>query len=185
MEIAILVVAVILNIVLIVALFLFTVAMALDMFGLYVTRVPFVPLAQEFVKDTVELAPRSTGVFYDLGSGNGQIVAAVARAYPNMRAVGIEKAPFPTIVTALRRHQYPKNASFLRKDFNEVSLEDADYVFMYLFPKIARDLTQKLTRELKPGSRVVCCDFPLDRTPTRTYKSLRKGINHTFYVYDF
>lgn len=185
MEFAILISAIVLNILLIVALFLFTMAMALDLFGLFVTRVPFVPLNPEFVKHVVRLAPGSASVFYDLGSGNGQIVAAVARAYPAVRAIGIEKAPFPTIVTALRRKQYPANASFVHQDFNDVPLGDASYVFMYLFPKIAKNLTQKLVRELKPGARVVCCDFPLDRAATRTERTEHGRAAHTFYVYDF
>jgi hypothetical protein len=38
---------------------------------------------------------------------------------------------------------------------------DADVVFCYLFPDVMGRLAQKLLRELRPGTRVISCNFPL------------------------
>ena len=157
----------------------------LDLIGYVWTEVPFVPASPPVVRAVVRLAPKNTGVFYDLGSGEGRVVIAVAEAYPNIKAVGVERAPLPTIATWLGRKSRPPNASFLFQDARRVSLKNASYVYLYLLPKVVRKFEQKLEEELAPGSRLVCCDFPLKNRPADETQTVTHGKkSHTLYVYD-
>jgi hypothetical protein len=49
-----------------------------------------------------------------------------------------------------------KWGSFWSKD-----LSHADIIFCYLFPDVLERLAVNLKKELKPGARVVSCNFPL------------------------
>ncbi len=46
-------------------------------------------------------------------------------------------------------------------DFWKTCLGEADVVFCYLFPDVMNRVAQKLETELRPGARVVSCNFPL------------------------
>lgn len=161
----------------------------LDFLGYVMTAVPFVPTPHAVVAAVVKLSPRDTGVFYDLGSGEGRVVSAVAYAYPNMRAIGVEKAPFPILLTIFRRtmqKKQPANAEFLFRDIKAVSVTNASYVFMYLFPNVVGALERKLENELPKGARVVSCDFPLKKRAAQSTLEVQNGKRvHTLYVYDF
>lgn len=160
-------------------------ALILNIAGDLITGVPFVPVPHNVVEEVVKLAPKETGVFYDIGSGEGRVVAAVARRYPEMQAIGIEKAPFPFLLTLIKGRAQIPNTKFLFKDSSRVDLRDASYVFMYLFPKVVHALEAKLEKELPAGSRVVCCDFPLKRATTKTEKVFAHKKSYTLYVYDW
>jgi hypothetical protein len=156
--------------------------------GIMTTSVPFVPIpgyVVEEVKKTISL--KSGDIFYDLGSGDGRVIAKMAHAYPAASAIGIEKAPLPFIISHIRFFIKPlPNAKTLFKNFSKVSLRDASAVYMYLFPDVVQGLLPKFERELKPGVRVVSCDFPFKTREAIDTIKLGKGRDkHTLYVYEF
>lgn len=51
-----------------------------------------------------------------------------------------------------------------------MNLGKADVVFCYLFPDVMTNLAEKLAAELRPGTRVISCNFPFP------------GWNHTAVV---
>jgi len=181
-----LIILLIIVIILIFTMLAITVVASLDLIGYIATDVPFVPIQDAVVEKLVALAPQEKGVFYDLGSGEGKVVVAIAKRYPDIRSIGVEKAPLPRLFTALIRRKKPDNAVFINKDINDVSLTDATFVYLYLLTKITHALEPKLERELQPGSRLVCCDFPLkNREPKEKHLVQQRGSRHTLYVYDF
>lgn len=163
-------------------------AMILIIYGSIMIRVPFVPVAQYVVDALKKEELLKTGdVFYDLGSGDGRAVLAMAQAFPGAKAIGIEKGPFPYLVSrfwlSLRG---VKNASFLFQDFSKVDLSHATHVYMYLYPDVVQKLLPKLKSELKPGSQVVTCDFPFKERPAkRTLPVIRGRKKYTLYFYEF
>jgi hypothetical protein len=176
-------------ILLLIALWLFVITgMLLIIYGSIAIRVPFVPVAQYVVEALKKEQPLTGGdVFYDLGSGDGRAVIAMARAYPEARAIGVEKGPFPYLVSRLVRFlTKTKNASFLFKDFSQVSFSDATHIYMYLYPDVVQKLLPKFESELKPGTKVVTCDFPFaTRAATRTVPVVRGRRKYTLYFYEF
>ena len=163
-------------------------ALFLALVGNVMTGVPFVPAPSAVLKELIELCPLTPlSVFYDLGCGDGRFVFAMARRYPDARCVGVEKAPLPSLLAYLRSRLSPTpNVHIRYGDFAQVPLADATHVFLYLFPALMDRLLPKLEAELKPGARVVSCDFTFSsRAPDRVIP-LGPGTHpHRLYVYTF
>jgi SAM-dependent methyltransferase len=96
--------------------------------------------------------------FYDLGCGDGRIVAAAAQA--GAHATGFELAFLPYLAAKLRTHGLA-NAHVRYGDFWRRELADADVVYIFLTQRIYPRLEKKLRQELKPGARVICYAWPL------------------------
>lgn len=163
-------------------------AFLLALVGGLMTGVPFVP-APRAVADTLAdlcvLGPSS--VFYDLGCGDGRFVLSMARHYPQARCIGLERAPLPLVLGRIRfaLGGLP-NARVQAQDFYGADLREATHIFLYLFPALMNRLLPKLEQELKPGARVVSCDFPFkNRAPSSTVVLGHGHTAHTLYVYDF
>ncbi|TAJ12915.1 SAM-dependent methyltransferase [Patescibacteria group bacterium] len=168
---------------------LFSVLFILFMtYGILAVKVPYVPVSQKIVDATRTTIPLKSGdVLYDLGSGDGRVIAALAEDCPTARAIGVEKAPLPYFLSLFRFWKKPlSNTKVLFKDFSKVSLADATHVYMYLFPEVVESLLPKLNKDLRPGTIVVSCDFPFKSKEFERTVEIGKGYNkHTLYLYTF
>lgn len=156
-------------------------------YGIITTKVPYVPIPQHVIDEVKRLLPMKAGdQFYDLGSGDGRVIATMASAYPDAFATGVEKAPLPYTLTKIRFWRKPlKNVKTLFKNFSCVPLNNATQIYMYLFPEVVEKLLPKFETELKKGTRVVSCDFPFKtKEPVETVVVSGRH-KHTLYVYEF
>ena len=159
--------------------------------SLVVTRAPFIPIPQAvlpYVVDALELKPGS--VVYDLGCGEGRVLLACWKRFPHARYVGLDKAVLAIWLARWRKRQTARDADsvFKRMNFFRQDLSDATHVFTYLFPGLMQRLLPKLKRELKPGARLVSCDFQFnDMKPVKTIQLDRPigALGRTLYVYEF
>jgi SAM-dependent methyltransferase len=147
---------------------------------------PFVPTPHEVVERMLELAEISANdLVYDLGSGDGRIVIAAARKY-GAKAVGFEIDP--VLVTHSRRNIKEAGLEHLaeiqEQDIRTVDLSPASVVTMYLYPRANFRLRAAITRQLKPGARVVSLDFGMgDWQPDRTERMTdSSGFLRTIYL---
>lgn len=157
-------------------------------YGLFTTRAPYVPIPQYVVDEVKKVMPLKAGdKFYDLGSGDGRVIAGMGAAYPQASAIGVEKSPLPYLLTRFRFWRMRvKNARTLFKSFFDVPLHDATHIFVYLFPEVMEKLLPKFEAELKSGTRVVSCDFPFkNKEPVETHTAGKGKRKHTLYVYEF
>lgn len=97
-------------------------------------------------------------VVYDLGSGWGSLVLALARAFPDAQVRGVEISPLPYWVSRLRVRNLP-NVALRRGDFYTGDLTDAQAVTCYLMIKTMPKLAGFLDRTLAPGTPVVSLSF--------------------------
>ncbi len=123
---------------------------------------PFVRSRKEKIKTMIELAqlkPRETVL--DLGSGDGSIVIEAAKS--GAHAVGIEINPFLVWYSRwrIKRAGLENRAQIIQKNFCDFTLNDADVIFLYLWPSTIEKLKEKLRRELKPEARIVSNGFPI------------------------
>lgn len=164
------------------------VGMILALFGALVAPVPFVPVSST-VTDALPglLKLTSDSVLYDLGCGDARVLMRVALTSPYKKMIGVEKAPLPYLLAQWHLLlDKPKNVTVLYKDIFKVPVRDATHIFMYMFPKVVNKLYPTLVAELKPGTRVISCDFPFDhKTPTETHKVGTGYFSHTLYIYEF
>ena len=123
----------------------------------------WVPTPPAVVDAMLKLADvKPTDVVYDLGCGDGIIVATAAQKY-GARAVGIDIDP-QRVKEAKERAQkmgVSDRVEIRQGDLFEADIEDATVVTLYLLQSLNIKLMPKLKQELKPGTRIVSQSFSM------------------------
>ena len=123
--------------------------------------------------------------FYDLGSGNGRLVSCLADKYPELECVGIEYN-LAAHCHAKIRNLFSKNeASYQRKNFFKIDLENADIIYAYLYPPVMERLEAKFAKELHKETMVILNSFPLKSKKPKTVLRGKSGALNTLYVYEY
>ena len=147
----------------------------------------FVPTPPDVVKRMLELAAvKKDDVLYDLGSGDGRIVIAAAKAH-GCKAVGVEldKELVATSRDRAKKAGVEKLATFEQGDLFEADFSTSTVVALYILPTMSRKLIPELDK-LKPGSRVVCHYFAIPGvTPDKmvTITSDEDDVERPLYLY--
>lgn len=139
---------------------------------------PWVPLRKRDINRVLKLADLKPGqTFYELGSGDGRMLRAIP---DNIKAIGLEINPLLFLYSKLRS---PKKIIKLKSLYQE-DLSSADVVFVFGMPdKLAKKLKDKLTRELKPGTKVISYTFAFkDWQPIIQDKPNEKEVS--IYLYE-
>eukprot|EP00873_Tetraselmis_striata_P007916 jgi/Tetstr1/428180/TSEL_018231.t1 len=132
---------------------------------------------QYVVEAVLELAGVSdTDVVYDLGCNDGRNCIRAA-ADCGARAVGVEI--LPEAVVKARENALAAGVAdrvtILEQDLMEVDVAEATVVMVYLVPKGMQKVAEKLRRELRPGTRIVCYLFSLPGFEPVEERVLRVG----------
>lgn len=135
------------------------------------------------VIDALEL-PES-GVLYDLGCGDGRILAAATRQRPGIDAIGVDNDPAALSVAKMRLKG--RAARLVRGQIMSQSLGGAARVFTYLGPGLMAELEPKLAGEMPVGSRLVSLQFPLPNSPAKKVINLPGAPSHAqkLYIYEY
>jgi len=124
---------------------------------------PYVPTPQEVVDRMLQLAAVSKrDVVYDLGCGDGRIPITAARVY-GARGVGVDIDPQRIAEATANAKQAGVShlVSFRLQDAMTTDLTDATVVTLYLLSSSNLKLRPILTRQLKPGARIVSHAFSM------------------------
>lgn len=128
---------------------------------------PYVPTPQEVVERMLELAGVTRNdVVYDLGCGDGRIVITAAKKY-GARAVGIDLDPERIAESKANAEKagVTKLVEFRLQDATTVDVSPATVVTLYLLSASNLKLRPMLTKQLKPGSRIVSHAFSMGDWP--------------------
>jgi len=148
---------------------------------------PYVPTPQSVVDRMLELAAvTSQDVVYDLGCGDGRIVITAAKKY-GARGVGVDINPQRIQEAwANAKQAGVENLVFFQvQDAMTIDVSAASVVTLYLLTSSNLKLRPILTRQLKPGSRIVSHAFSMgDWKPTKT-ESIQDstGYKRTLYLW--
>ncbi len=122
---------------------------------------PFVPTPNDVVDRMLKLAGvTEDDIVYDLGCGDGRIVIAAARNF-GARGVGVDIDP-QRIAEANANAELAgvqHLVEFIEQDAMEVDVSDATVVTLYLLSSSNARLRPILTRQLRPGARIVSHAF--------------------------
>lgn len=121
---------------------------------------PFVPSSHKVVRDMIALARiQEDENVYDLGSGDGRILIAAARAGGLAR--GWEIHPMLVWLTRLKAWWcgVGERVRVEPKSYWPVNLKNANVIMVYLITSRMQELKEKLMREVRPGTRIVSHDF--------------------------
>lgn len=126
-----------------------------------VNGAPFVPTPLRAVKKMLKISGLKKGdKVYDIGCGDGRVVYMAAKEY-GADATGFELSPFIYAFARIRHFLWRSKAKIKFANFKTQDLSDADVIFCYLLPETLTKLEPKLSRELKPGARVISYAFPI------------------------
>jgi len=120
----------------------------------------YIPTSQKDIQTMLKLSAVKKGdAVVDLGSGDGRVVAAFAKA--GAKVVGLELTPsLVSKAEQLLAREHITNAKILWENFWDVNLHDYDLVVVYGYPTIMKRLQNKLRKELRPGTKVISNQFP-------------------------
>jgi SAM-dependent methyltransferase len=147
---------------------------------------PYVPTPQEVVDRMLQLAGVTKGdVVYDLGCGDGRIPITAAQQY-GARGVGVDIDP-QRIAEAnanAKRAGVAHLVSFKLQDALATDLSEATVVTLYLLSSSNLKLRPILTRQLKPGARIVSHNFSMgDWEPEKVDTFILAGGSRTLYLW--
>ena len=125
---------------------------------------PYVPTPQDVVDRMLVLAGvTAKDIIYDLGCGDGRIVNTAAKKY-GAHGVGVDIDPqrIAESKANAKKEGVENLVTFLQQDALTVDVSKATVVTLYLMPDANMKLRPILTRQLKPGSRIVSHTFDMD-----------------------
>ncbi len=132
------------------------------------------------VRQMLAMAALQEGeTLFDLGAGDGRVIINAAVTYSS-RAVGVEIDPLKCLLLRARISfmGLGDSVGVLKSDFFKADLSKADVVFLYLSPAAHDRLREKLNKELREGSRVVCY-----RRPIPGWSAEAVNLSHDLYLY--
>ena len=146
----------------------------------------YVPTPQAVVDRMLQMAQvTKNDVVYDLGCGDGRIVVTAAKRY-GARAFGfdIDPARVAEAKANVKAAKLEHLVTIEQKDIFTLDLSPASVVTLYLLPQLNVRLIPQLEK-LKPGSRVVSHDFPMEGVrPLRHVTLHPEGeAEHTVYFW--
>jgi SAM-dependent methyltransferase len=148
---------------------------------------PYVPTPQEVVDRMLALARvTARDVVYDLGCGDGRIVITAAKKY-GARGVGVDIDPARIAESEAnaRREGVERLVSFRLQDAMTVDVSPASVVTLYLLSSSNMKLRPMLTKQLKPGSRIVSHAFSMgdwEASEVETFAD-SNGFSRTLYLW--
>lgn len=143
----------------------------------------FHPSAAVRVKTFLDGVPMKPGdLLVDIGCGDGRVLRGATRRY-GVRALGFEVNPLAYLLARLRTLG-AKGVEIRYSNFWKADLREADVVFCYLFPDVMKRVAGKLEAELRPGTRVCSCNFPLpDWQPLKVLRPDSSLHGDPIYIY--
>ena len=148
---------------------------------------PYVPTPEDVVERMLDLAEVKQGdVVYDLGCGDGRIPIAAARRGAKGVGVDIDPQRIAESNANAKAAGMTDRVEFLVQDAMTVDLSPATVVTLYLLSSSNAKLRPILTKQLKPGARIVSHAFsmgslwPADKVDTFTSA---RGDTVTLYLW--
>jgi len=150
---------------------------------------PFVPTPMEVVDKMLAMVKfGKKDVLYDLGCGDGRIVIAAAKKF-KIRGVGIDIDPklIRECREKARQAGVDNLVSFIENDISKVDISEATVVTIYLLPEANEILRPQLENQLKPGTFIICHNYPIPGWDDREYDyqscNDKEGLTHSLFLY--
>ena len=101
------------------------------------------------------------------------------------RAIGIDINPllnfWANLLWKLSRNNTKSSLIFKTENVFDTDYRKADYLYIFLMPKLIAELTPKLNEELKKGAIVISHGFPILTWKRKLYKTLSRKPFPTYY----
>jgi hypothetical protein len=125
------------------------------------TRVPYYPTnSATYLMLLPELPPNTPFTFIDLGCGFGDLLLFLAKHRPEGRYVGVEIGILPCVIGKVRAAIFGGGKVSIRyQSIWRTKLTSYDFVYTFLSPAPMARVWQKVSEEMKPGSKFINNSF--------------------------
>lgn len=129
------------------------------------TRVPYYPSGPAAWSKVTQLLPPRPVRVIDIGSGFGGAAFFLARQRSDIQVTGIEIAPLPWAVSAMRviGHRLRGEAAprFVWGSYERLDFAEYDVIFAYLSPAAMPALWEQACAQMRPGSLLLSYEFEI------------------------
>ncbi len=154
-----------------IGIFLFALILVIfDIIWFFKTKVPFGRSNMKIVKEFLDNLDLKDKIFVDLGSGDGSIIfEAVKRG---AIGIGYEINPFLYYLSIVKGKILGyKNFNFYKEDFREADIKNADYIYLYLTPKVLNEIAEFIFNNCKENCKIITFDFRFyNKEPIEIFK---------------
>jgi ubiquinone/menaquinone biosynthesis C-methylase UbiE len=146
----------------------------------------YVPTEQEVVEKMLDMAKvKKSDLVYDLGCGDGRIVATAAKKY-GAKGVGVDIDPerIKDSKKTLKKFEVEGMVDIREGDALKVKdLNKATVIMLYMLPQFMEKLEPQ-AKKLKPGTRIVAHDFAFPNWKPDVMVEFRgPARNHNLYMW--
>jgi SAM-dependent methyltransferase len=146
----------------------------------------YVPTEQTVVEKMLDMAKvKKEDIVYDLGCGDGRIVATAAKKY-GAKGVGVDIDParIKDSAETLKKFDVEKMVEIRQGDALKVKdLDKASVIMLYMLPEFMKKLEPQALK-LKPGTRIVAHDYPFPNWKADVEIEFRgPSRTHTLYMW--
>lgn len=129
-----------------------------------------------------ELKPIKGKFMVELGSGDGRMLRHAAKNY-KVKGIGVDVNGLLIFWSNFlaKIDKVGEYVKFVKKNIFDTDLKEADYVYIFLMPKLIDNFTPKLKRELRKGAIVISHGFPVPGLKNKLYKTLKRNPFPTYY----
>ncbi|KAI4484203.1 hypothetical protein M0804_007659 [Polistes exclamans] len=122
---------------------------------------PYVPATNQQVLNVLQALKGRSGSLIDLGSGDGRIVLAAAKA--GFKSYGIELNPWLVWYSRLMafKNGLRSQTCFFRENLWKCDLRNYNNVILFGVEQMMGDIEEKFNTELQKDSVIIACRFPL------------------------
>ena len=140
---------------------------------------PYIPSNSNVIKKFLDATDIQEGtVFFDLGSGDGRVLIEAAKR--GALAIGYELNPFWYLISKLRvsMNGLSEKISIYRQDIFDAKFNEADVIYIYLYPKIVAQLEEELKEKTRKGTKIISYKLPF--ISWKEYKTFK---NENIFIY--
>lgn len=143
----------------------------------------YVPTKIKAIKKMIDFYPLKKGkLIIELGSGDGRVLREFCQKY-NLKGIGYDVNPllvfWSNFLTKMKKLE--GKVKFFRKNAYQVSLKEADYLYLFLMPEMLSKLKKNFEKQLKKGTIVISHAFKIDGWDKKIFKVLKDKPFCTYY----
>lgn len=145
------------------------------------TQVPFIPTTTIDIAQIVkQVGISQKDIVFDLGSGNGRVIFEIEKL-SGAQVRGFQRWGWTQGYAHIRKRLIKSQAQLVTGNFFNYSWSDATIVYTYLYPFLMQQVSEKVLRDCKPGTKIIARDFPIP--DVQFDHSWKTPTGHTMYSY--
>jgi SAM-dependent methyltransferase len=126
------------------------------------TQVPFYPSSRAVWERVRESLPNARPLHVmDIGCGLGGLLLNLEKRNSKLKLSGIENAPLPWLISAVRKWLNKSKINFILGDYNSLDFVKYDVIFAYLSPAAMVNLYLKAIMEMRPNTLLISHEFEI------------------------